>query len=86
MRSWFADSHNIDGIGHNQKVLVVKEVDLGHLHDEQVDQLYEEHEEEFTNAADLQEDGTGQKTQENAGGEVLREEKNGRTEKVRKSG
>lgn len=59
-QQWRSYSQNVDGVGHHQQVLVVKEADFGHLQDEEVDELDEEHEEEFTDAADLQEDGAGQ--------------------------
>lgn len=62
----------MDGVGHHEQVLVVKEADLGHLQYEEVKDLDEEHEEEFPNAADLQEDGGGQQTQQDAEGEVLK--------------
>lgn len=72
-QQWRSYSQNVDGVGHHQQVLVVKEADFGHLQDEEVDELDEEHEEEFTDAADLQEDGAGQQAQQHAGREVLRE-------------
>lgn len=62
----------MDGVGHHQQVLVVKEVDLGHLQYEEVKNLNEEHEEEFPDAADLQEDGGGQQAEQDAEGEVLK--------------
>lgn len=63
----------MDGVGHHQQVLVVKEADLGHLQYEEVKNLDEEHEEEFPDAADLQEDGGGQQAEQDAEGEVLKE-------------
>ena len=50
------DSHRADGVGHDEQVLVVKEAHFRHLHDEKVEYLDEEHQEEFADAADLQED------------------------------
>lgn len=41
------------GIGHDQQVHVVKKADLRHLHDKHIQDLDEEHEEKFTNTADL---------------------------------
>lgn len=41
------------GIGHDQQVHIVKKADLRHLHDKHIQDLDEEHEEEFTNTADL---------------------------------
>lgn len=61
----------MDGVGHHQQVLVVKEADLGHLQNEEVKNLDEEHEEELPDAADLQEDGGGQQAEQDAEGEVL---------------
>lgn len=52
--------------------MVVKEVHFGHLQDEEVEKLHEQHEEEFADAADLQEDGAGQQAEQHAGREVLR--------------
>ena len=48
-----SDSH---GVGHDQQVHVVKEADLRNLHDEDVEELNEQHEEQLPYAADLQED------------------------------
>lgn len=45
---------------------------FGHLHDEEVEQLDAKHEEEFPDAADLQEDGAGQQAQQHAGSKVLK--------------
>ena len=67
-------SREVDGIGHDQQVLVVEQAHFGHLHDEEVEQLDEEHEEEFPDAADLQEDRAGEQTEQHAAREVLREE------------
>lgn len=67
------NSLSVDGVGHHQQVLVVEEAHFGHLQDEEVQQLDEEHEEEFTDAADLQEDGAGQQAQQHTQWEVLRE-------------
>lgn len=69
------DSPILDGVGPHQQVLVVKQVDFGHLQNEEVKNLDEEHEEEFPDAADLQEDGGGQQAQQNAEGEVLGEDR-----------
>lgn len=66
------NSHEVNGVGHHQQVVVVKEVHFGHLQDEEVEKLHEEHEEEFSDAADLQEDGAGQQAEQHAGREVLR--------------
>ena len=41
--------------GHDEEVLVVEEAGLGDLHDQEVEELDEEHEEELANAAHLQE-------------------------------
>lgn len=64
----------MEGVGHHQQVLVVKQVDFGHLQNEDVENLDEEHEEELPDAADLQEDGGGQQAQQDAEGEVLKED------------
>lgn len=45
----------LHGIGHDEQVNVVKQADLGHLNDDDIQDLNEEHEEEFPNTADLQE-------------------------------
>lgn len=58
------DSHIVDGVGHDQQVLVVEEAHCRHLHHKQVEQLDEQHEEELADAADLQEDGAGQQAQQ----------------------
>lgn len=73
MQQEWRDSPSVDGVGHDQQVLVVEETHFGHLHDEEVEQLDEEHEEEFAEAADLQEDRAGQQAEQHAGWEVLRE-------------
>lgn len=79
MWRYWSDSHNVDDIGHHQQVLVVEEAHFGHLQDKEVEELDEEHEEEFADAADLQEDGAGQQAQQHAGREVLREKDGDRT-------
>ena len=66
------DSH---GVGHDQQVHVVEQGDLGHLHDEHVEHLDEEHEEELPYAAHLQEHGAGQQTEQHTGREVLQRER-----------
>lgn len=73
----------LDGVGRHQQVLVVKQADFGHLQNKEVENLDEEHEEELPDAADLQEDGGGQQAQQNAEGEVLKEDRQSKCRRVK---
>lgn len=66
---------HVHGISDHQQVHVVKKVDLWHLHDEDVENLNEEHEKELPDAAHLQEHRACQEAEQHTRREILRKQK-----------
>lgn len=66
---------HLHSVGYHQQVHIVKKVDLWHLHDEDVENLNEEHEEELPDAAHLQEYRARQQAEQYTWREILKKQK-----------